>query len=115
MNYPEPHKIHAGCPGVQAAASAVCLSTSGRHDLRPRPDHRRPDDPHAHEGLVQQPRHRVRARRQDGAWRKKRSDAGKPRASKPVSLFAWPFEQADRHEGQVASACPSTNSELKIH
>ena len=46
MKYPERHKIHAGCPGIQAAASAVCLSTSGRHDLRPRPDHRRPDDPH---------------------------------------------------------------------
>ena len=32
------------------------------------------------------------ARRQDGAWRKKRSDAGKPRASKPVSLSAWLFK-----------------------
>jgi len=30
-----------------------------------------------------------------------------------VSPFAWLFEQADRHEGQVASACPSANSELK--
>jgi hypothetical protein len=35
MKYPERHKIHPGCPGVQTAASAVCLSTSGRHDLRP--------------------------------------------------------------------------------
>lgn len=33
-----------------------------------------------------------RARRQDGAWRKKRSDAGKPRASKSVSLFSWFFK-----------------------
>jgi hypothetical protein len=33
-----------------------------------------------------------RARRQDGAWRKKRSDAGKPRASKPASLFGWLFK-----------------------
>jgi len=41
--------------------------------------------------------------------------AVKPRASKPVSLFAWLFKQADRHEGQVASASPSTNSESKIH
>ena len=48
-----------------------------------------------------------RARRQDGAWRKKRSDAGKPRASKPVSLFDWcssrPATSKDKVdvEGQV--------------
>lgn len=32
-----------------------------------------------------------RARRQDGAWRKKRSDAGKPRASKAGGFFSWLF------------------------
>lgn len=30
-----------------------------------------------------------RARRRDGAWRKKRSDAGKTRTSKPSILFGW--------------------------
>jgi hypothetical protein len=32
-----------------------------------------------------------RARRQDGAWRKKRSDAGKPRAPKSAGIFSWLF------------------------
>jgi hypothetical protein len=33
-----------------------------------------------------------RARRQDGAWRKKRSDASKSRGSKPASLLGWLFK-----------------------
>jgi len=72
MKYPERHKIHAGCPGVQAGSQRGLP----QYEWTARPvatDHRRPDDPHAQEGLVQQPRHRVRACRQDGAWRKKRS------------------------------------------
>ena len=76
------------CSNVVGGDKLICPRVTGK-EVMIMTDRRAGRIPHVpSQGGSKQPR----ARRQDGAWRKKRSDVGKPRASKPAGIFGWLFK-----------------------